>query len=106
MARKEVSSALMPNADAITTIANNLRMGQWNRWRCVQDSFHAETRGRGGNLLPVAWFLRILLVMTRLVPDPELEQLVRELNEREAAVEGGERSEWPAAQVPSGNPLE
>src|SRR3954451_17528852 len=56
-------------------------------------------------LLPVAWFLRILLVMTRLVPDPELEQLVRELNEREAAVEG-ERSAWPAAQVPSGNPLE
>jgi twitching motility protein PilT len=43
--------------------------------------------------------------MTRLLPDPELEQLVRELNEREAAVEG-ERSAWPAAQVPSGNPLE
>jgi len=44
--------------------------------------------------------------MTRLVPDPELEQLVRELNEREAAVEEGERAAWPAAQVPSGNPLE
>ena len=43
--------------------------------------------------------------MTRLLPDPELEQLVRELNEREAAVEG-ERSQWPAAEVPSGNPLE
>ena len=43
--------------------------------------------------------------MTRLVPDPELEQLVRELNERDAAVEG-ERSAWPSAQVPSGNPLE
>src|SRR3954463_11992326 len=43
--------------------------------------------------------------MTRLVPDPELEQLVRELNERETAVEG-ERPAWPAAQVPSGNPLE
>jgi twitching motility protein PilT len=43
--------------------------------------------------------------MTRLVPDPELEQLVRELNEREAVVEGT-RSAWPAAQVPSGNPLE
>src|SRR4051812_11322511 len=43
--------------------------------------------------------------MTRLLPDPELEQLVRELNEREAAVEG-QRSEWPTAQVPSGNPLE
>src|SRR3954451_24957865 len=56
-------------------------------------------------LLPLAQFLRILLVMTRLVPDPELEQLVRELNERDAAVEG-ERSAWPSAQVPSGNPLE
>ena len=44
--------------------------------------------------------------MTRLLPDPELEQLVRELNEREAAFEGGERAPWPAAQVPSGNPLE
>jgi twitching motility protein PilT len=43
--------------------------------------------------------------MTRLVPDPELDQLVRELNERDAAVEG-ERSAWPSAQVPSGNPLE
>src|SRR5438309_1850092 len=47
----------------------------------------------------------VLRRMTRLVPDPELEQLVRELNEAEAAVEG-ERSAWPAAQVPSGNPLE
>jgi twitching motility protein PilT len=56
-------------------------------------------------LLPLAWFVRILLDMTRLVPDPELEQLVRELNERDAAVEGV-RSAWPAAQVPSGNPLE
>ncbi len=43
--------------------------------------------------------------MTRLLPDPELDRLVRELNEREAAAEGS-RSEWPAAQVPSGNPLE
>lgn len=43
--------------------------------------------------------------MTRLLPDPELEQLVRELNEREAAAEG-ERSQWPASEVPSGNPLE
>lgn len=43
--------------------------------------------------------------MTRLLPDPELERLVRELNEREAAADG-ERSQWPAAQVPSGNPLE
>src|SRR5258708_10579727 len=44
--------------------------------------------------------------MTRLVPDPELEQIVRELNEAETAVEGEQRSAWPAAQVPSGNPLE
>ena len=44
--------------------------------------------------------------MTRLLPDPELDQLVRELNEREAAAAEGPRSAWPAAQVPSGNPLE
>jgi twitching motility protein PilT len=43
--------------------------------------------------------------MTRLLPDPELEQLVRELNERDAGAEA-ERSAWPSAQVPSGNPLE
>jgi twitching motility protein PilT len=43
--------------------------------------------------------------MTRLLPDPELDRLVRELNERETSAEG-HRSEWPAAQVPSGNPLE
>src|SRR5437764_14836322 len=43
--------------------------------------------------------------MTRLVPDPELEQLVRELNEAETAADT-ERAPWPAAQVPSGNPLE
>ncbi|MEA2337724.1 MAG: twitching motility protein PilT [Thermoanaerobaculia bacterium] len=43
--------------------------------------------------------------MTRLVPDPELEQLVRELNERETAAEVV-RAPWPAAQVPSGVPLE
>jgi twitching motility protein PilT len=44
--------------------------------------------------------------MTRLLPDPELEQLVRELNEREEATDTGQRAAWPAAQVPSGNPLE
>jgi twitching motility protein PilT len=32
--------------------------------------------------------------------------MVRELNEHEAAAEAGNRSPWPAAQVPSGNPLE
>ena len=44
--------------------------------------------------------------MTRLLPDPELDQLVRELNEREAAVAATPRADWPAAQVPSGNQLE
>src|SRR5881227_1034794 len=49
--------------------------------------------------------------MRRLVPDPELEQLVRELNERNEreeaeAAAAGDGSTWPSAQVPSGNPLE
>jgi twitching motility protein PilT len=44
--------------------------------------------------------------MTRLLPDPELDRMVRELNEHEAAAEAVSRSPWPAAQVPSGNPLE
>ncbi|MGH9420001.1 MAG: type IV pilus twitching motility protein PilT [Thermoanaerobaculia bacterium] len=45
--------------------------------------------------------------MTRLLPDPDLEQLVRELNEREEAeAAGGELAPWPSAQVPAGNPLE
>ncbi|HSY51519.1 MAG TPA: PilT/PilU family type 4a pilus ATPase [Thermoanaerobaculia bacterium] len=45
--------------------------------------------------------------MTRLLPDPELDRLVRELNEeRQTAAANASRSPWPAAQVPSGNPLE
>jgi len=44
--------------------------------------------------------------MTRLLPDPELDRMVRELNEHEAAAEDVNRSPWPAAQVPTGNPLE
>jgi twitching motility protein PilT len=45
--------------------------------------------------------------MTRLLPDPELDRMVRELNEHEAAAaEAVNRSPWPAAQVPTGNPLE
>jgi len=48
--------------------------------------------------------------MRRLVPDPELEQLVRELNEgnerEETTNAAADRSTWPSAQVPSGNPLE
>jgi twitching motility protein PilT len=46
--------------------------------------------------------------MTRLFPDPELNRLVRELNEEQEtpAADGVNRSPWPAAQVPSGNPLE
>jgi twitching motility protein PilT len=44
--------------------------------------------------------------MTRLIPDPELDQLVRELNEGETEAAEEARSAWPAAQVPGGNPLE
>jgi len=55
--------------------------------------------------------------MTRLLPDPELDQLVRQLNEGEPAAADEPRGTWPAApdaskgtwpaaQVPSGNPLE
>lgn len=54
--------------------------------------------------------------MTRLLPDPELDRMVRELNEHNAAAaatatvevqaETVSQSPWPAAQVPSGNPLE
>ena len=44
--------------------------------------------------------------MTRLLPDPELDQLVRQLNEGEIATADTPRQAWPAAQVPSGNPLE
>jgi len=45
--------------------------------------------------------------MTKLIPDPELERLVEELNRSERAETVVERPpEWPPAQVPSGQPLE
>src|SRR5258708_2401863 len=54
--------------------------------------------------------------MTRLLPDPELDQLVRQLNEGETSeaeahpgqwpAEEAPKATWPAAHVPSGNPLE
>lgn len=45
--------------------------------------------------------------MTRLLPDPDLERLVRELNDGEiASAVAGEQSPWPTTQVPTGNPLE
>ncbi len=45
--------------------------------------------------------------MTKLIRDPELEALVRELNDGEAATnEEGAATSWPSANVPEGNPLE
>ncbi|HEX7153534.1 MAG TPA: PilT/PilU family type 4a pilus ATPase [Thermoanaerobaculia bacterium] len=43
----------------------------------------------------------------KLIPDPELSQLVRELNETEPATsEERASAAWPPAAVPAGNPLE
>jgi twitching motility protein PilT len=43
----------------------------------------------------------------RLVPDPELEQLVKQLNDAEPAIdEGPDAAVWPPSTVPEGNPLE
>ncbi|HEX8155141.1 MAG TPA: PilT/PilU family type 4a pilus ATPase [Thermoanaerobaculia bacterium] len=45
--------------------------------------------------------------MKKLIPDPELSRLVRELNDSEAATdERRAASGWPAAAVGEGNPLE
>ena len=46
--------------------------------------------------------------MKKLIPDPELSQLVRELNEREAATDEARAvaPAWPPASVPEGNPIE
>ncbi|MDQ3281579.1 MAG: PilT/PilU family type 4a pilus ATPase [Acidobacteriota bacterium] len=45
--------------------------------------------------------------MTKLIRDPELEALVRELNDAEPATnEARAAAAWPAAAVPEGNPLE
>ena len=43
--------------------------------------------------------------MTKLTPDPDLDQLVRQLNEGQTPGEGAGPA-WPVAEVPSGNPLE
>jgi hypothetical protein len=43
--------------------------------------------------------------MTKLIRDPELDQLVKDLNRTNAPAEA-EASPWPAAQVPAGNPIE
>jgi twitching motility protein PilT len=45
--------------------------------------------------------------MTKLIRDPELEALVRELNDAEAATnEERAATSWPPASVPEGNPME
>jgi len=45
--------------------------------------------------------------MTKLIRDPQLEALVRELNDGEPPVdEARAAGSWPAANVPEGNPLE
>lgn len=45
--------------------------------------------------------------MTKLIRDPQLEALVRELNDAEAATnEARAATAWPAANIPEGNPLE
>jgi twitching motility protein PilT len=46
--------------------------------------------------------------MKKLTPDPELAQLVRELNESEAATDDARAAAtaWPASTVPEGNPIE
>ena len=45
--------------------------------------------------------------MKKLTPDPELAQLVRELNETDAATDDLRASTaWPSATVPEGNPFE
>ena len=46
--------------------------------------------------------------MSRLTRDPELDQLVRTINERvpEPAAEAPHAPAWPPAEVPSGNPIE
>ena len=41
--------------------------------------------------------------MTKLIRDPQLDQLVQEINQRDEAAANGT---WPPAHVPSGNPLE
>ena len=46
--------------------------------------------------------------MTKLIPDPQLEALVRELNDAEAPTKEARAAAaaWPPANIPEGNPLE
>jgi len=55
----------------------------------------------------MAWFIRIRREMKKLTPDPQLEALVRELNDSEGAVnEERAVAAWAPASVAEGNPLE
>src|SRR5690242_12884532 len=55
----------------------------------------------------MARFIRRSVTMKKLTPDPQLEALVRELNDTEGAT-GEERAalSWATAAVGEGNPLE
>jgi twitching motility protein PilT len=44
--------------------------------------------------------------MTKLIRDPQLDQLVKDLNSTNASAEAVGSPAWPAAQVPAGNPIE
>ncbi len=44
--------------------------------------------------------------MTKLTPDPQLDELVKELNQRGPEEAQLPVASWPPAQIPSGNPIE
>ncbi|HUJ15783.1 MAG TPA: PilT/PilU family type 4a pilus ATPase [Thermoanaerobaculia bacterium] len=44
--------------------------------------------------------------MTKLIRDPDLDELVKELNRSEAPDEASAGGAWPPALIPSGNPIE
>jgi twitching motility protein PilT len=59
----------------------------------------------------MARFVRLPIDMKKLTPDPELEALVRRLNDSGEPVEAGTAAPgpvaaWPPSSVPEGNPLE
>src|SRR5438876_4014115 len=57
----------------------------------------------------MAYFVRTQTAMQKLIRDPDLDQLVKELNENGAPPTSEEPTKmagWPPAQVPVGNPLE
>src|SRR5437867_4110922 len=47
-----------------------------------------------------------IVLMTKLIRDPQLDQLVKELNRERPAEEPEAVPAWPPAQVPTGNPIE